>query len=132
MVGSSFGMKSTRAYPITFASDAGDIQLRRLQEPDAEALLAFARRLSLHALLFLWRDISQPKVVAAWIEAERLGRITTLLAVRDGTVLGCTTIIRDELSWSGHVGEIRVIVDPSVRGKGLGQKLTQECFAIAL
>jgi ribosomal protein S18 acetylase RimI-like enzyme len=27
---------------------------------------------------------------------------------------------------------MRVIVDPPARGKGLGQKLTQECFAIAL
>ena len=30
------------------------------------------------------------------------------------------------------MGELRVIVDPDMRGKGLGQKLTQESFAIAL
>lgn len=125
-------MTSSRSYPITFTFPDGDIQLRPLKDSDAEALLAFAQRLSTHDLLFLRRDISQPKVLAAWIEAERLGRITTLLAVRKGMVLGCTTIIRDELSWSRHVGEIRVIVDPSVRGKGLGQKLTQECFVTAI
>lgn len=125
-------MTSSRSYPITFTVPDGDIQLRPLKESDAEALLAFAQRLSTHDLLFLRRDISQPKVLAAWIEAERLGRITTLLAIRKGMVLGCTTIIRDELSWSRHVGEIRVIVDPSVRGKGLGQKLTQECFVTAI
>jgi N-acetylglutamate synthase-like GNAT family acetyltransferase len=125
-------MTTTRSYPITIATDDGDLQLRRLRETDAEALLAFTNRLSSHDLLFLRRDISQPKVVAAWIEAERAGRITTLLATRGEMVLGCATIIRDPLSWASHVGEMRVIVDPSMRGKGLGQKLTQECFVVAI
>lgn len=125
-------MTSNRPYPISFATDDGDIELRRLRDTDAEAILDFARRLPVHDLLFLRRNITQPKVVAAWIEAEKLGRITTIVATRGGVVVGCGTIVRDELSWAKHVGEMRVIADPAVRGKGLGHKLAQECFAIAL
>lgn len=125
-------MTSNRSYPISFAADDGDIELRRLRDTDAEAILDFARRLPVHDLLFLRRNITQPKVVAAWIEAEKLGRITTIVATRGGVVVGCGTIVRDELSWAKHVGEMRVIADPAVRGKGLGHKLAQECFAIAL
>lgn len=125
-------MTSNRSYPISFAADDGDIELRRLRDTDAEAILDFARRLPVHDLLFLRRNITQPKVVAAWIEAEKLGRITTIVATRGGAVVGCGTIVRDELSWAKHVGEMRVIADPAVRGKGLGHKLAQECFAIAL
>lgn len=96
------------------------------------ALLAFAQRLSPHDLLFLRRDISEPKVVSAWIRTTRGDSMITLLALRGASVCGCATIVRDPLSWSRHVGELRVIVAPALRGIGLGQKLAQECFAVAL
>jgi len=121
-----------RSYPRKVVCGDVEFELRLLTPADDAAVLAFAQKLSAHDLLFLRRDISQPKVVAAWMEATRSGLITTLLAVRDGAVFACATIVRDALSWSGHVGEMRVIVEASMRGKGLGQKLTQECFAIAL
>ena len=126
------GARATR-YPRKIASDGGEIELRLLGEDDgdADAVLAFARRLAAHDLLFLPRDISEPKVVSAWIDAARSGGLFTLLAVRGSEVLGCATIASDPLSWSRHVGELRVIVDPALRGQGLGQKLTQEAFAVA-
>jgi hypothetical protein len=74
---------------------------------DEAAVLAFAQALPDHDLLFLPRDITQPKVLAAWIQEIERGALTTLLAVREGTVLGCATIVCDTLSWSAHVGEIR-------------------------
>jgi ribosomal protein S18 acetylase RimI-like enzyme len=36
------------------------------------------------------------------------------------------------LSWSPHVGEIRNVVSPDVRGRGVGRALSQETFALAL
>ena len=123
---------STRTYPRTVACEGGDVDLRLLTPDDEAAVLAFAQKLSAHDLLFLRRDISQPKVVSAWMEATRRGGIVTVLATRSGAVLGCATIVRDELSWSRHVGELRVILEPASRGQGLGQKLTQEAFALAI
>ncbi len=125
-------MTITRIYPRTVACESGDVTLRLLTPDDEAAVLGFAQKLSAHDLLFLRRDISQPKVVAAWMEATRRGGIVTVLATRAGAVLGCATIVRDELSWSRHVGELRVILEPSSRGQGLGQKLTQESFALAI
>ena len=122
----------SRSYPRTMACDGGDVELRLLAPGDETAVLAVARKLSAHDLLFLRRDISQPKVVDAWMQASQAGTIVTVLATRNGAVLGCANVVRDPLSWSRHVGELRVIVDPDMRGKGLGQKLTQESFAIAL
>ena len=53
------------------------------------------------------------------------GTLTSLLALRAGTVLGCATIVRDPLSWSAHVGEIRVVVAAETRGSGIGRLLIQ-------
>ena len=125
-------IEQSRSYPLGFADADGDIELRPMASADAAAVLAFAQRLPSHDLLFLRRDISQPKVVAAWMEANANGLVKTLLATRGGAVLGCATLLRDPLSWSSHVGEMRVIVEPPARGKGLGQKLAQECFVLAL
>jgi GNAT superfamily N-acetyltransferase len=40
--------------------------------------------------------------------------------------------VSDALSWSRHVGELRVLVSPAWRGRGLGRLLIQESFALAL
>ncbi len=124
--------ETSRSYPRTLVIDGGDVQLRLLAPGDEAGVLALAQKLSVHDLLFLRRDISQPKVVDAWMQASQAGTIVTVLATRSGAVLGCANVVRDPLSWSRHVGELRVIVEPDLRGKGLGQKLTQESFALAL
>src|SRR5262249_41361155 len=91
-----------------------------------------ARQLPTHDLLFLPRNISEPKVLSAWIKEIERGVITSLLAVKAGKVVGCGTLVRDPHSWSPHVGEIRNVVSTDVRGQGVGRALTQEIFALAL
>src|SRR5258708_31248002 len=99
---------------------------------DEAAVLDFAKKLPTHDLLFLPRNISRPKVLSAWINEIERGDITSLLAVKDGAVVGCGTLVRDPRSWSPHVGEIRMVVSLDVRGQGVGRALSQETFALAL
>lgn len=121
-----------RSYPRRVLTDAGEIEFRLMSRADEAAVLDFARKLPVHDLLFLPRDISEPKVLAAWIKEIERGAITSLLAVRAGRVVGCGTLVRDPLSWSPHVGEIRNVVASDVRGQGVGRALSQETFALAL
>jgi GNAT superfamily N-acetyltransferase len=90
------------------------------------------RGLPTHDLLFLPRNISEPKVLSAWIKEIERGVITSLLALQADTVVGCGTLVRDPHSWSPHVGEIRMVVSKDVRGLGVGRALSQETFALAL
>ena len=122
----------TRSYPRRVATDAGEIEFRLMSPADEAAVLAFAQKLPVHDLLFLPRDISEPKVLTAWIKEIERGAITSLLAWNAGTVVGCGTLVRDPLSWSPHVGEIRNVVSSEVRGQGVGRALSQETFALAL
>ena len=125
-------MTSTRSYPRTLPHADGDISLRLMTEADAAAVLAFAQALPEHDLLFLPRDITQPKVMDAWARAIARGAILSVLALRGDAVLGCAAVIRDPHSWSGHVGEVRVLLSAQLRGGGFGQQLAQEACALAL
>lgn len=58
--------------------------------------------------------------------------MTTLLAWQGNAVVGCAAIFRDPHSWSPHVGELRVVTSPAVRGTGVGRALIQQCFALML
>jgi N-acetylglutamate synthase-like GNAT family acetyltransferase len=95
-------------------------------------VLDFAQKLPVHDLLFLPRNISEPKVLSAWVKEIERGAITSILAVNAGRVIGCGTLVRDPMSWSPHVGEIRNVVSADVRGQGVGRALSQETFALAL
>jgi ribosomal protein S18 acetylase RimI-like enzyme len=125
-------MSEKRTYPRQIATEAGPIELRLMSQADEAAVLEFAQQLPTHDLLFLPRNISEPKVLSAWIKEIERGAITSLLAVKGGKVVGCGTLVRDPHSWSPHVGEIRNVVSTEVRGQGVGRALSQEIFALAL
>ena len=122
----------TRSYPRHVATEAGDIEFRLMAAADEAAVLEFARQLPVHDLLFLPRNISEPKVLTAWIREIERGAITSLLGVKAAKVVGCGSIVRDPHSWSPHVGRIRMVVSTDVRGLGVGRALSQETFALAL
>ena len=124
--------EDTPTLPRSLQIGGTTLQLARLQPDDAQALAAFAAALPAHDLLFLRRDISQPKVIAAWMQAIAEGRLHSLAVREAGVLVGCSAIVVDALSWSRHVGELRVLVAPAWRGKGLGRVLIQQCFAQAL
>lgn len=119
-------------WPRTVALEDGAIVLELMTAADEAEVLAFARALPAHDLLFLRRDISQAPVLAAWVRQIADGTITSLLARRDGVLLGCSALVRDPHSFSPHVGELRVLVAPGGRARGLGRLLIQESFLIAL
>ena len=125
-------MSEARTYPRRIRTEAGEIEFRLMSRADEAAVLAFAQKLPTHDLLFLPRNISQPKVLSAWIHEIERGDITSLLAFRDGEVVGCGALVRDPHSWSPHVGEIRMVISLDVRGLGVGRALSQETFALAL
>jgi L-amino acid N-acyltransferase YncA len=123
---------ATRTYPRTLTCDGTPVTVEPMVRGDAQALAAFVQTLPAHDLLFLTRDITHPKVLAAWMEAIDEGRLKSLVARENREFVGCTAIVLHELSWWRHVGELRVLVAPAWRGRGLGRVLIQESFVQAL
>ena len=123
---------TTDAYPKTVKlPDGSDVELRSLNADDGPAIVAFARALAPQDLLFLRVDLTQEDVVAGWIANAAEGRSTTILAWAPEGLVGYATVHRNPAPWTRGVGEIRVNVGASHRGRGLGGVLTGQIFDIA-
>jgi N-acetylglutamate synthase-like GNAT family acetyltransferase len=121
-----------RAYPRKHLIANATVEVEMLDASDGAEIARFVQKLPTHDLLFVRRDLSHPKVVTAWLDALGEGNITSLAARSNGELVGCTAVVTDPRSWSRHVAELRVMVSPTWRGRGLGRLLIQECFALAL
>jgi len=117
--------------PTTMTLGGEELTIRRLERVDRESILAFARALAPHDLLFLRRDITQPDQVDAWLDDIEQGYTISIGAFDAGGLAGYSTVGRDHMTWTAHVAELRVLLAQRVRGKGLGRLLTEQAFAIA-
>jgi len=120
-----------RTYPWQTSVGGVEMTLRLMEPSDRDAILGFARALPDHDLLFLRTDVTDPKVVDEWIENLKKGRTITVMAESGGELLGYASLHHNEVLWTRHVGEIRVLLKPELRGFGLGKALANEVFAIA-
>jgi len=119
-------------YPRTLELGEETIELSLLTADDQAEVLKFAEALPVHDLMFLSRDIQEPKVLEAWVRSIESGEIVSVVARRNGEVVGTTAVVTDPLSWSPHVGELRVLVSTEARQIGLGRKLIEESFLVGL
>jgi L-amino acid N-acyltransferase YncA len=103
------------------------MEIRLLEAGDETAVDRFLDRIPEGDRTFFKEDVADPAVRAAWFRPGP----ARLLAVEGDTVLGYVAVV-PLASWSRHVGELRVIVDPAHRGRGIGQELTRRAMLEAL
>ena len=108
------------------------VTIRRFKPDDIDAMMRFSRALPEHDLLFLSRDLKHRKVIEAWQEAVEDGFIDSFVAEDGDAIVGTCALVRDPLGWSTHVGEIRLLVSPQLRGQGVGRRLLEEMFKVAV
>jgi L-amino acid N-acyltransferase YncA len=102
------------------------MEIRPVAPGDREALARFAGRVPEADRTFFKEDA---EAIDAWIDPGPARAV----AVAGGEVIGYVAVVRLH-GWSDHVGEVRVIVDPEHRGRGVGRALAQRAVleAVAL
>ena len=103
------------------------MEIRRIEPGDREALERFLDEIPDADRTFLKEDVADPDVVAAWV----LHGDARSIAVEGGDVVGYVAVIALH-GWSSHVGEVRIVVDPDHRGRGVGQALARHAVLEAL
>lgn len=103
------------------------MEIRRLATGDEVALTRFLSRIPEGDRTFFKEDVLDADVVAAWVQRGE----ARSLALENGDVLGTVTVLPLQ-DWSSHVGEVRVIVDPAHRRRGIGRALARHAVVEAL
>ncbi len=102
-------------------------QYRPIEPGDEPALARFFARIPEGDRTFLKEDVDDPGVVAAWA-APGPGRA---VAFDGGEVVGSVAVVPLH-GWSSHVGEVRLVVDPERRGRGIGRGLARQAVVDAV
>jgi ribosomal protein S18 acetylase RimI-like enzyme len=98
------------------------VRIRRLESGDSGELRAFLNRIPAADRNFFKEDVLDAATVDSWL---RDGRGRRALALDDeGQVVGYAAVLSAS-GWSRHVGEIRLVVDPAARRRGVGQSLAR-------
>src|SRR6516225_3247383 len=96
------------------------MDIRPIEAGDSPALSGFFERIPESDRTFLKEDVGDPRVLEDWVQPGT-GRT---IAVDDGQVVGALAVVPLH-GWSSHVGEIRLVVDPDHRGRGVGRSLAR-------
>lgn len=120
-----------RHYPWTVQVGGEQVTFRLMGPDDREEVLRFVRGLPEEDLFYLVSDIRDPAGMTRWIEGILDRTTPTVLAEVPGRLLGYGMLRCGQMQWTRHLGEIRVMVAPDERGKGLGKLLAKEVFALA-
>jgi ribosomal protein S18 acetylase RimI-like enzyme len=103
------------------------MEFRPIAPGDEPALVRFFARIPDADRTFLKEDVEDPKVLAEW---SRPGA-ARVIALDGGEVVGSVAIVPLH-GWSSHVGEVRLVVDPEHRGRGIGRDLARHAVVEAV
>lgn len=103
------------------------MDIRPIEADDSAALSRFFERIPESDRTFLKEDVGDRRVLEDWVQPDT-GRT---IAVDDGVVVGALAVV-PLVGWSSHVGEVRLVVDPDHRGRGVGRRLARQAVLDAV
>jgi ribosomal protein S18 acetylase RimI-like enzyme len=105
------------------------MDIRRIEPGDHARLSGFFRRVPEGDRTFFKEDVLDDALIEAWTTDRRNRRQLAISPA--GEVVGYLAVLPG-VGWSAHVGELRVVVDPAQRGRGLGRTLARTGLLEAL
>jgi len=112
--------------------DGSKVTLRPVIKEDEEALYQFFKGMSKEDRLYLRDDVADRGVIRGWMENIDYETVLPILAFSGDVIVADATLHRNPHGWMRHVGEIRMSVAGSHRGKGLARIIAAEIFQQAV
>ncbi len=122
--GSQAAARELTGFPtVLLTSESEEYGVRPMESGDAQALLEFFRRVPEDDRYYLKEDVTSPEVIERWCEELDHRRVIPLVATRGDRIIGDATLHRSRSMARRHVADVRVVVDPEYRNRGVGRGL---------
>ncbi len=118
-------------YPVQVKLEDGTtITIRPLEREDKVLLARFFQGVSEEDRFYLKENVTAPEVIHNWIDTLDLDRVVPIVALDKGEIVADATLHRSRAPARRHVGEIRLVVGPNFRSRGLGSRMIRELVDI--
>lgn len=115
----------------TRLKDFSELTLKLMDRGDLEDSLAFFRHQDPEDITFLRRDVTKRTVMEQRLEEIEDETAHVILAKDGDTIVGDALLYVARQGWYSSTGEVRLVVDTDLRGKGLGTLLALELIQMA-
>ena len=112
--------------------DGTGVTLRPLRQGDEDLLFSMFSRLSEDDRWFLDHDVADFGLIENWVKNMDPERAHSILAVLGGQIIAHATLLRKYYGAKSHIGNIRISVDPSFRGKHLATWMLLDLINLAM
>jgi RimJ/RimL family protein N-acetyltransferase len=111
--------------------DATPIILRPAEREDLEGLFNFFSRIPKSDLLIYKDDVTKWETVESWFTNPKYNKILQLIALKNDDIIAKGTLHQEGLYWH-HAVEIKLVVEPEYRSRGLGSTMFKILLAEGL
>jgi L-amino acid N-acyltransferase YncA len=119
-------------YPMVYlTTDGAQMTIRPMVPEDKDALLDFFRSIPEADRFYLKDDVTDPKTIERWAQTLDYSRALPLLALLDGKIVGNGILHHRRAGARRHLGEVRVVVAPAYRNRGVGRGLLHKLIDLA-
>jgi L-amino acid N-acyltransferase YncA len=110
--------------------DGAVLTLRLMTSDDENDVSRFFGSLPSETTRFLRSDVTNRKVIAGWMRELNYEKTLPILTEHGGKIVAGSSLHRQTFGWGRHLGEVRVVIDPSFQRRGLGRLLLEEISRI--
>ena len=118
-------------FPKTVSlADGAGLTLRFMTRDDENDVSRFFGSLPKEATRFLRNDVTDRKVIAGWMRELDYEKTLPIIVEDGGRMVASSSLHRRTFGWGRHLGEVRIVIDPSFQGRGLSRLLLGEISRI--
>lgn len=102
--------------------DKTSVLVRPLVEEDLDDVVKFFSKIPRSDLLIYKDDVVNTESIESWFTSSKYNKTLQLVTIHEDKIIAKGTLHKEGLYWT-NATELKLIVDPGYRGKGLGTQI---------
>ena len=107
-------------YPILISlSDKTEVEVKEYDDKDNYGVISFLNEIPQADFLIYKQDVCEQENPGVWFIDKNKEKLFEIISVFDKKVIGIGTLHKEGIYWQNSA-ELKILIDPKHRGKGLG------------